>query len=84
MSVLAELLCARCGHPADLHGLEDFPSPCMHRRDGECECRVTWERIEDRAIMRMSAGLPINTESDPDAEGRARQARSSSAKGDES
>lgn len=73
--VLAELLCARCKHAADLHPVEGQGGTCMHRRDGECECPLTWERIEHRAIQRMSADLPINTESDPDAEDRARQER---------
>ena len=72
--ILKELLCARCGHPADLHPVQGMGGTCMHRRDGDCPCPLLWERIEDRAIQRMSAGLAINTESDPDAEARERAA----------
>ncbi len=69
MSVLDELLCPKCKHAADLHGIN---YGCMHERDGVCTCTLTWPSIEDRAIRRMTADLPINTESDPDAEERLR------------
>lgn len=72
MSVMAELLCARCGHAADLHGVEGMKSGCMVRHPAECDCPAKWERIYDRAVRRMSAGLPVNTESDPDAESAER------------
>lgn len=71
-AVLRELLCARCNHPADIHPVEGMGGTCMHRRDGDCDCPLTWERIEHRAIQRMTADLPINTESDRDAEQRLR------------
>lgn len=53
-----ELKCARCGHFADVHGIEEMDSGCLARTDdGGCDCPLTWERIEDRAIRRMTAGL---------------------------
>jgi hypothetical protein len=70
--IMQELLCARCGHAADAHPVEGMVGPCMVRVPEDCDCRVTWERIDARAIQRMMADLPVNTESDPDAEARGR------------
>ena len=70
--MLTELVCARCAHAADLHGVEGFNSGCMVRNPTDCDCKATWEAIEARAIRRMTADLPVNTESDPDAEARSR------------
>ena len=49
-----DLTCRRCGHRADLHGIE---SGCMVRVPERCDCPATEERVWQKGLDRMTAGL---------------------------
>jgi hypothetical protein len=49
-----DLTCRRSGHRADVHGVD---VGCLAHNPEDCSCPLTNERIYDRAVQRMTAGL---------------------------
>lgn len=62
-----DLLCVRCRHRHDYHGVE---IGCMARNPAQCDCPLTMDAIYERAVRRLTAGLEVNTEREPDIEQR--------------